>query len=289
MLAPSGAGAYGSSLPATTGRCNEEATVRHALHHDVFIREAGREDGPDTVLWIHGLGESGLGFEGVLDRPELAGWRHIAPDLPGYGRTAWTREPRPLAEQAELLADLAAERAGGPVVLAGHSMGGVVALLMAERSRTLVRGVIDIDGNKSPDDCTFSGQAAAQEPGTFAGGGFDALREAVYATGAEEPAQRGYYASLRLASPAQFWLNSQELVEMSARGDLAGRLAAVAGRGIRVAYLAGTPGGASAASRRLLAEARVPVVEIAPAGHWPFLDQPDAFSAAVAAFLAEVS
>lgn len=263
--------------------------MRHALHHDVFIREAGREDGPDTVLWIHGLGESGLGFEGILDRPELGRWRHIVPDLPGYGRTAWTRAPRSLAEQADLLADLAAERAGGPVVLAGHSMGGVIALLMAERSRALVRAVIDIDGNKSPDDCTFSGQAAAQDPGAFASGGFDALRDAVYAAGTGEPAQRGYYASMRLASPQQFWLNSRELVEMSGRRDLAGRLAAVAGRGTRVAYVAGAPGGASAESRRLLAAARVPVMEIAPSGHWPFLDQPDAFTAAVAAFLAEVS
>jgi len=259
--------------------------LRHSLHHDVFVREAGREDGPRTVLWIHGLGESGLGFEAVLERPELAGWRHIAPDLPGYGRTAWPAQPLSLAEQADLLADLAAERARGPVVLAGHSMGGVVALLLAERHRAVVRGLIDIDGNKSPDDCTFSGQAAAQDLPAFTAGGFDALRDAVYAGGHDEPAKRGYYASLRQASPAQFWLNSRELVALSARRDLAGRLAAVAGKGIPVAYLAGAPGGASATSRRLLAEARVPVLEIAPSGHWPFLDQPDAFTAAVARFL----
>jgi pimeloyl-ACP methyl ester carboxylesterase len=262
--------------------------VRHLLHHDVFVRAAGREDGPRTVLWIHGLGESGLSFEGVLDHPELAGWRHLAPDLPGYGRTAWPREPQPLGEVADLLADLAAELAGGPVVLAGHSLGGVLALLVAERHRSLVLGVVDIDGNKSPEDCTFSGQTAREDLAAFTGGGFDALRDRVYRAGVDDPAQRGYHASLRLASPAQFWHHGRELVALSARRDLASRLAALAGQGLPVAYVAGAPGGASGESRRLLAEARVPVVEIAPSGHWPFLDQPDAFTAALARFLSEV-
>jgi pimeloyl-ACP methyl ester carboxylesterase len=44
----------------------------------------------------------------------------------------------------------------------------------------------------------------------------------------------------------------------------------------------------SAASRQLLAQARVPVEEIAPSGHWPFVDQPDAFTATLARFLDEV-
>mgnify|MGYP001548092110 CR=1 FL=1 len=53
--------------------------------------------------------------------------------------------------------------------------------------------------------------------------------------------------------------------------------------------LAGAPGGACQESRRLLAEARVTVTEVAPAGHWPFLDRPDDFVAAVLPFLREVA
>jgi pimeloyl-ACP methyl ester carboxylesterase len=260
--------------------------MRHDLQHGIFVREAGAEAGPRTVVWIHGLGESGLNFEGVLARPELAGWRHVAYDLPGYGRTAWPASVLDLGGCAELVADLAAERAGGgPVVVAGHSMGGVLALLLAERSPSLVRAVVDIDGNTSPDDCTFSGQAAAQDLADFESGGFDALRDRVYRTGVDEPAQRGYHASLRLAHPASYHRHSQELVAMSAAGDLAGRRAALR---CPLLYVAGAPGGVSAASRRLLAQARVPVEEIAPSGHWPFVDQPDAFTATLARFLDEV-
>jgi pimeloyl-ACP methyl ester carboxylesterase len=260
--------------------------MRHSLHHGIFQREFGRDDGAPTVLWIHGLGESGLCFEGVLDRPGLTTWRHLVPDLPGYGRTAWPHLVPSLADLADLLADLAADQArGGPVVVAGHSMGGVVALLLAERYPPLVRAVIDIDGNTTSDDCTFSSQAAAMDLADFEDGGFDALRDRVYEAGVTQPAQRGYHASLRQAQPASYHRHSLELVTLSAEGDLARRRAALR---CPLLYVAGAPGGASAASRRALDEARVAVVEVAPSGHWPFIDQPGAFSGVVASFLQQV-
>ena len=259
--------------------------MRHLLHHGVFLREFGAERVPRTMLWIHGLGESGLCFEAILARLELARWRHLVPDLPGYGRTAWPGSPLSLSDQAELLADLCGDLVGGPVVVAGHSMGGVVALLLAERFGSLARGVLDIDGNKSPGDCTFSSRAAALSPADFAAGGFDELRDRVYKAGLDDPAQRGYYASLRLADSASYHLNSRELIELSQREDLALRLAALS---CPRCYIAGAPGGACLESRRLLDAVRVPVIEVSPSGHWPFLDQPDAFAAAVLEFLAEV-
>jgi pimeloyl-ACP methyl ester carboxylesterase len=259
--------------------------MRHHLHHGVFLREFGAEAGTRTVLWIHGLGESGLCFERIPARPGLTHWRHLVPDLPGYGRTAWPSTPLSLGDLAALLADLVSDLVGGPVVVAGHSMGGVVALLLAERFGSLVRGVVDIDGNKSPDDCAFSSRAAALAPDDFAAGGFDELRDRVYTAGLDDPAQRGYYASLRLANPASYHRNSFELVELSAREDLALRLAALS---CPRCYIAGAPGGVCVESRRLLSDARVPVIEISPSGHWPFVDQPDAFAAAVLEFLAEV-
>ncbi len=260
--------------------------MRHNLHHGIFLRESGADRGARTILWIHGLGESALGFETMLDRPDLAGWRHIAPDIPGYGRTAWPLSPLSLEEQADLLADLCSDLGTGPVIAAGHSMGGVVALLLAERHPSLVRGVVDIDGNKSPDDCTFSSQAAVQDLMGFIDGGFDVLRDKVYTAGVEERAQRGYHASLCQADPATYHLNSTELVAMSEKRDMATRLA---GLNVPRVYIAGAPGGASEETRRLLEEARVPVLEITPSGHWPFLDQPEDFNEALLSFLREAS
>ncbi|MBD3222798.1 alpha/beta fold hydrolase [bacterium] len=256
--------------------------MRHGLHHGIFVREAGRDRGARTVLWIHGLGESGLCFEPVIDHPRLAGWRHVVPDLPGYGRTAWPREPLGLIDLADLLADLVADLRGDPVVAVGHSMGGVLATALIERHPSLVRGLVDVDGNVTRGDCTFSGQAAGQELEAFEARGFDALRDRVYEAGLEDRAQRGYYASLRLAQPASFHRHGVELVQWSEGRTLAQRRAALECPRI---YVAGAPGGACEESRRLLDQARMPVAEIAPSGHWPFIDQPARFVTVLESFL----
>ena len=49
--------------------------------------------------------------------------------------------------------------------------------------------------------------------------------------------------------------------------------------------IAGVPGGLCARSLELLDVHRVPWAGIAPAGHWPFLDQPALFAAAARAVL----
>lgn len=246
-------------------------TARHGYEQGMYFREANREAAGPPILFIHGLGESGLCFEHLLDAPQLKGHRLLVPDLPGYGRSPWLEgEPQGLVDQADHLAGWLRRRQAVPAVIAGHSMGGVVALLLAERHPDVASGVIDIDGNKSPGDCVFSSQAGQYDLDTFAAAGFDKMRARIHDNGYEDTAQRGYYVSLRLADPRTYHRNSLELVEMSGRRDMARRLAALP---VPAVYIAGVPHGASAETHEMLAQARVPVVSIEPSGHWPFIDQ----------------
>jgi pimeloyl-ACP methyl ester carboxylesterase len=248
----------------------------------MFVRSVSGDPKLPSLVFVHGLGESGLCFEQVVGHPRLGPWTRYVVDLPGYGRSVWG-EPVSLAGLADHLAAWMREvHPGERVIPIGHSMGGVVALLLAERHPDLVDGVVDVDGNKSLGDCTFSSQAARQSLDPFENEGFDALRSRVYAAGERDMAQRGYYASLRLCDPRAFHRHSVELVELSGREDLAMRLASLA---VRKVYVAGQPGGACPRSMELLRDAKVPCVAIAPSGHWPFLDQPGAFVAALEAFL----
>ncbi|MBL8622306.1 MAG: alpha/beta fold hydrolase [Myxococcales bacterium] len=243
-------------------------------------------EGPGaTLIWLHGLGEHAATFAPAI--AHLPRHRHLLLDLPGHGgaraleaagRAPWSRPPS-IAETAAHVADLLA--AHGPAVVIGHSLGGVIALALAERAPPDLRAVIDVDGNVALPDCTYSSQIAAYAEADFLAHGHAAVCDRLEAHA--DPIVRGYGGRMRTASPAQLWRYSHDLVDASAPETSAQRRAAV---GIRYVYVAGEPGGASPRSRALLAEAGVDVRAIAPAGHWPFVDHPERFAALVTELLA---
>jgi pimeloyl-ACP methyl ester carboxylesterase len=212
----------------------------------------------------------------IARHPALAGFTHVLPDLPGYGRAPWSGAPTALEPLAVHLAAWLADRR--PLVV-GHSMGGVLATLLAERGAA--GAIVDIDGNLSPGDCNFSGVAAAYSLADFRAHGFAAMRDKVYRDGVTQLPLRGYHAAMCNASPDVFHGHAADLVTMSAAEDLAPRLAALR---VPALYLAGVPDGICAHSRELLARHGARWLGIEPAGHWVYLDQPDAFARAVAAF-----
>ncbi|HLL23136.1 MAG TPA: alpha/beta hydrolase [Kofleriaceae bacterium] len=238
--------------------------MQWSLEHGMMVRRTG--DGP-RVVWIHGLGEQSASFDATVAR--LPGYQHVLVDLPGYGRSPWPEQPPSLVDTVARLISWIGEDAP---VLAGHSLGGVFAQLVAEHIP--VAGVIDIDGNLTRGDCTFSAQASAYRADAFSAHGFDELRDDVYKRGIADPALRGYYAAMRAASPAVFHRHATELVELSSTETLVARLAALR---VPVLYIAGVPGGICERSQQLLTAHRVRWVDISESGHWPFIDQPDAF------------
>jgi pimeloyl-ACP methyl ester carboxylesterase len=160
-------------------------------------------------------------------------------------------------------------------------MGGVLATLVAER--VPARGVVDIDGNLSRGDCSFSARAAAVSREEFLAGGFAELRAEILAESARDTAMHGYHAALCAASPAVFHRNSVDLVGLSSTDTLAARLGKLRCPAL---FVTGIPDGVCEHSRALLDREGVRWIGIEPAGHWLFVDQPDAFAAAVQPFLA---
>jgi pimeloyl-ACP methyl ester carboxylesterase len=254
--------------------------MKWAIEHGMVVRRhaEGSRPGP-RVVWLHGLGESSVSFEPVIAK--LPGYTHVLVDLPGYGRSPWPEAATGLPALADHLARWLDE--DPPAIVIGHSMGGVLATLIAER--TAVRAIVNIDGNLSRGDCTFSAQAEAYSLAEFCAGGFDAMRAKVYADGAARPELRGYHAAMCFASPAVFHRHACDLVELSSGGTLAPRLAALH---VPKLFVAGVPDGICAESRSLLDRNAVRWIGIDPAGHWVYLDQLDRFAAEVSRFLTAV-
>jgi len=100
----------------------------------VRIRSFERGDGP-PLLPVHGSGGSAWNFAELA--PLLSRRRLIIPDLPGHGGSS-ALPAASLAGFADVVASLLQE----PVDVLGHSMGGVVALRLAERHPALVRSVV---------------------------------------------------------------------------------------------------------------------------------------------------
>jgi pimeloyl-ACP methyl ester carboxylesterase len=83
---------------------------------------------------IHGAWHGGWAFEPLRARIEAAGHELVAPDLPGMGGDDEALARITLDDWAEFaVAQCAAARGDGPVLLCGHSRGGIVLSQAAER------------------------------------------------------------------------------------------------------------------------------------------------------------
>lgn len=108
----------------------------------VHFLDAGA--GPAVVL-VHGASGGGANWYGVLGRL-AAGYRVLAPDLPGFGLSAPIETRAPLGCQvADLLAGWLDAVGVERCHLGGTSFGGLVALRMAQRVPDRVRRLALID------------------------------------------------------------------------------------------------------------------------------------------------
>ncbi|MFB7448226.1 alpha/beta fold hydrolase [Streptomyces sp. NPDC056194] len=229
-------------------------------------------EGP-AVVFVHGLGAASTVYHAhIAARPELAGRRVLFVDLPGHGIS-----DRPddfayrLEDHADALAaalDAAGVRGG---VIAGHSMGGAVAIVLAHRRPDLVGRLVVTEGNLDPfpaPTAGSSGIASYTEEEFVRGGGFARVLERVGPTWA---------ATMRLADPLALHRSAVRLVQGT---DPVMREMLIRSSVPRV-YLQGELSGELPGADGLR-EADVDVVNVPGAGHNIMFDNPDAFAAAVA-------
>jgi len=147
---------YGSSLPLKGG---------NLFYYDTGAGKA-KPSGAEkpTLILIHGLGDESDSWRHIIPLLTGAGFRVIAPDLPGFGRSNGTNPGDKMTHNSALvwktkscikehtLAILAlmektgAANAENPAVIIGSSMGATITQSIAGKRPDLVRAIILIDG-----------------------------------------------------------------------------------------------------------------------------------------------
>jgi len=114
---------------------HETIDLGGAVHYADFGGE-----GPPFVL-VHGLGGSHANWIAVA-RPLSARFRVLALDLAGFGRTPLAGRAATVQASADLVARFLEQVVRAPAILAGNSMGGLVAALLAAARPELVSRLI---------------------------------------------------------------------------------------------------------------------------------------------------
>jgi pimeloyl-ACP methyl ester carboxylesterase len=119
-----------------------ERSMQLAGHRTRVLELDGR--GPGIVL-LHGWGDSADTWRPLLAELSATGRRAIAVDLPGFGHASRLAPGAILPQLDDFAAALVLEWGGGePVVVAGTSLGGAVALRLAELPDLPLAGVVPV-------------------------------------------------------------------------------------------------------------------------------------------------
>jgi pimeloyl-ACP methyl ester carboxylesterase len=103
-------------------------------------------EGP-PILFLHGYADSADTWRNALDLLARRGRRALAVDLPGFGAATHLHDDRPILAQLDRFAEAAVGHlapSGEGVVVAGNSLGGCVALRLAERPEVPLAGVVPV-------------------------------------------------------------------------------------------------------------------------------------------------
>ncbi|WP_347352044.1 alpha/beta hydrolase [Intrasporangium sp.] len=226
--------------------------------------------GQEPIVFLHGFGSTKEEYVDLVRFPALHDRAFVAYDAPGFGRSTATDLT---AVSIPFLVDVALtvlDRLGiERFHLVGHSMGGLTALILADRCPERVLSFTDIEGNVAPEDCFLSRQIISHGGDSGPEEFLAAFAGRVYA--ADESASAMYASNVEArVDPRVVRSVFESMVDLSDNGDLLARFIALPFPRI---FMYGEQNAALTYLPALTA-AGVELAEIPFSGHWPMYSNP---------------
>jgi pimeloyl-ACP methyl ester carboxylesterase len=233
-----------------------------------------RPGGGDLLLCLHGLGCAKESFDVANEEDRLAGFTICAFDFPGHGASGRLADPSLYSIQtyADITVSLVRQLEPGRLFLLCHSMGCAVGLVASQELRT--SGFISVEGNLVAGDCGLVSRNAAEQPrDRFVDTEYPRFRSSLAASSRTDlRTWGGWYAQ---AEPVALHNAARSLVEWSDSGKLLDLFTSQPG----ATYIHGSD---SDLDYLLPALRGIPIHSIPGAGHFPMVDNPEAFWRTVA-------
>lgn len=129
-----------------------------------------------TFVLIHGSWHGGWCFDGVRALLEAQGHHVFTPDLPGMGGNETELREVTLQAWADFIVGVCRTAPVHPVILAGHSRGGLVVSQAAEIAPQAIDALVYICAMMLPDGMSRADFKAMEQPNP----GFDAIIASVH-------------------------------------------------------------------------------------------------------------
>jgi pimeloyl-ACP methyl ester carboxylesterase len=242
----------------------------------VQFRMRGLASG-EPLLMLHGWGQSSLSFMAAASALEER-FRLLTPDLPGFGFSEAPKEAWGSAEYARVASELVGSAGYERVNVLGHSFGGKVALALATAYPEVVKRLVivaspivrlPLEGSEQRGSSAYRlvRRVASVTPGP--------LRERILAWGRNRYGSADYKAAGPLRPTLVRVVNE----------DWRPALPAVQAPVLLIWGSEDTEVPLRVAEEAMEALPKAGLKVMQGAGHFPFLDQPEAFAEAVAGFL----
>jgi pimeloyl-ACP methyl ester carboxylesterase len=258
----------------------------------LFVRQSGLHRARSILLFVHGLGESGLCFKEAFECSDMNECGLLVPDMMGYGRSSSAGSgDYSMESQIRRLWRLVDFLHINSFYVIGHSLGGDIGTFMASSdTQKRIKGLVNIEGDLTPHDIFFSSKAvSASEVGNFTEWFEKEFKEELVLKvwGSTWSSCRRYYASLQFARPEAFLANAREMYQKNQA--LPGRRECLTGltyADLKIPKIF-CWGSESLAKGTLefLESASLQHRKFEPAFHWPMIDQAQGFYAFLFEFL----